>query len=131
MLVDVVSKNGNLLINVGPAADGSIPPLQLAAMRAMGSWLGENGDAIYGTRPWVRFGEPLAPVRYTASSAGVYLHALDPATGEVTLPPELAGREARWADGSIAAATSHADGTATLSIPDGLRGAAVAVATIG
>ncbi|WDH80048.1 alpha-L-fucosidase [Microbacterium esteraromaticum] len=130
MLVDVVSKNGNLLINVGPAADGSIPALQLEAMRAMGAWLTENGSAIYGTRPWVRFGEPLRPVRYTTSSEGVHVHALEPESGELTVPAELAEREARWADGSIAESVPASDGTSTLVIPDALRGDAVAVAML-
>lgn len=130
MLIDVVSKNGNLLINVGPAADGSIPALQLAAMRAMGAWLGENGGAIYGTRPWIRFGEPLAPLRYTASSDAVHVHTLDPTTGELGLPTELTGREARWADGSIAESQTRADGATSLIIPGALRGAAAAVATV-
>ncbi len=56
LLVDVVAKNGNLLINVGPAADGSIPALQRKAMQELGSWLAVNGAAIYGTRPWTRMG---------------------------------------------------------------------------
>ena len=130
MLVDVVSKNGNLLINVGPAADGSIPELQLAAMRTMGSWLRQNGSAVYGTRPWIRFGEPIAPVRYTSSAAGVHVHAMDPAGGELMLPPELAGRDVRWADGSRAQVTAGVDGVSVVEIPGALRGASVAVATV-
>lgn len=54
LFVDVVAKNGNLLINAGPRADGSIPDLQLAAMRELGAWLRVNGAAVYGTRPWLR-----------------------------------------------------------------------------
>ncbi|BDZ38511.1 alpha-L-fucosidase [Microbacterium suwonense] len=131
MLIDVVSKNGNLLINVGPAADGTIPALQLRAMREMGAWLEQNGRAVYGTRPWIRFGEPVGtPVRYTSSADGVHVHALDPAVGEIVLPDELAAREARWADGSSAASSTRPDGTVVLTVPDGLRSAPAAVATI-
>jgi len=52
--VDIVSKNGNLLLNVGPMADGTIPDLQLKRLRGLGDWLKVNGDAIFGTRPWTR-----------------------------------------------------------------------------
>jgi alpha-L-fucosidase len=56
-LVDVVSKNGNLLMNIGPRADGTIPDEVQQVLRDVGSWLKVNGDAIYGTRPWKTFGE--------------------------------------------------------------------------
>ncbi|MGB3376568.1 MAG: alpha-L-fucosidase [Microbacterium sp.] len=131
MLVDIVSKNGNLLINVGPAADGSIPELQRAAMRELGAWMAANGDAVYGTRPWIRFGEAVgAPVRYTRSGAGVHVHALDPSVGEIALPVELSGSvDARWADGSPADSVTGPDGVTMLRIPEKLRGAPVAVVT--
>jgi alpha-L-fucosidase len=52
LLADVVSKNGNLLLNVGPKADGTIPKLQEEHLIGLGRWLDINGDAIYGTHPW-------------------------------------------------------------------------------
>jgi alpha-L-fucosidase len=78
-LVDVVSRNGNLLLNVGPRADGSIPAPQLERLRAIGRWLEVNGSAIFGSRPWVRAdgrtGDGTS-VRFTASADGRTVHAI-------------------------------------------------------
>ncbi|WHU04581.1 alpha-L-fucosidase [Sphingomonas sp. NIBR02145] len=56
-LIDIVSKNGNLLLNVGPKADGTIPDEIAQVLQGMGGWLKVNGEAIYGTRPFQFFGE--------------------------------------------------------------------------
>lgn len=56
-LVDVVSKNGALLLNIGPKADGTIPDKEQEMLREIGAWLQINGEAIYGTRPHTVFGE--------------------------------------------------------------------------
>jgi alpha-L-fucosidase len=52
LLVDRVSKNGNLLLGIGPRADGAIPEAQADRLRGLGHWMQANAEAIYETRPW-------------------------------------------------------------------------------
>jgi alpha-L-fucosidase len=56
-LIDIVSKNGNLLLNIGPKPDGTIPEQQVSVLLEIGKWLKINGEGIYGTRPWKVAGE--------------------------------------------------------------------------
>jgi alpha-L-fucosidase len=57
VLIDIVSKNGVMLFNISPRASGEIPQNQQALLLKLGDWLGKFGEAIYGTRPWVVYGE--------------------------------------------------------------------------
>jgi len=70
LLVDVVSKGGNLLLDIGPTADGSIPVIMQERLLQVGAWLKVNGEAIYGTRPWRQMSE--GDVRYTSKGNALY-----------------------------------------------------------
>lgn len=104
-LVDVVSKNGNLLLNVGPRPDGTIPEPAQQVLREVGKWLMVDGEAIYGTRPWYVYGEgptkvvggyfhdsdtkPYTPedFRFTTKDSTLYAIELGwPTGGRVTIP---------------------------------------------
>ncbi len=56
-LIDVVSKNGSLLLNIGPKADGTISEDDTRILKEIGKWMSINGEAIYGTYPWRHYGE--------------------------------------------------------------------------
>ena len=72
-LVDTVAKNGNLLINVGPDSYGQIPTIQRNPLLGLGQWLAVNGDAVYGKKPWQRFGNNAGrELRYTAGDGVLY-----------------------------------------------------------
>jgi alpha-L-fucosidase len=94
-LADVVSKNGNLLLNIPVRGDGTIDDKEEAIVDAIAAWTGRNGEAIFGTRPWRRFGEgPTRPpagmlneneakpftaedIRFTRRSDALYAIILD------------------------------------------------------
>ncbi len=70
LLVDTVSKGGNLLLDIGPTADGRIPVIMQERLLQIGAWLKVNGEAIYGTHPWRETSE--GDVGYTSKSTSVY-----------------------------------------------------------
>jgi len=76
-LIDIVSKNGNLLLNIGPRSDGTITDEETATLLGTGKWLDVNGEAIYGTRPWHIYGE--GP---TKSASGAFADQKEPFTAK-------------------------------------------------
>jgi alpha-L-fucosidase len=88
-LVDIVSKNGNLLLNIGPKADGTIPEVMQSCLRHIGEWLKVNGEAIYGSRPWERYKD--GDVRFTHKGNTLYAIALTWPEEELRLT-SLAGK---------------------------------------
>jgi alpha-L-fucosidase len=101
VLVNLVSKGGNLLLDIGPTGDGRIPVIMQQRLIEMGDWLKVNGEAIYGTHPWKVSGEgPTKPakgdaerkqvfqpsdIRFTTKNGAVYAICLALPTGEVRI----------------------------------------------
>jgi alpha-L-fucosidase len=84
-LVDIASKGGNYLLNIGPTAEGVIPPPSVERLEAMGAWLDVNGEAIYGSKRGPIQG--LLWCRTTQKPGRIYLHVFDwPADGALALP---------------------------------------------
>ena len=95
LLCDIVSKGGNLLLNVGPDAQGRIPDQAARTLRGVGDWMRINGEAIYGTTasPFAR----LPWGRATRKGSALYLHVFDwPRDGRLVVPMQGEVRSARF-----------------------------------
>jgi len=111
-LIDVVSKNGNLLLNVGPRADGSIPEQDVKILQEIGAWLQVNGDAIYDSKVWHKSAEgPTKEIegqfteacvkeytkedfRFTVHGSSLYAFALNyPSNGSIVIRSLAASKD--------------------------------------
>ncbi|KAJ6436415.1 alpha-L-fucosidase [Purpureocillium lavendulum] len=72
-LVDIVSKNGNFLLNIGPRHDGSIPDIMQKNLRDAGQWIKAHGESIFGTRYW-NTTAGTGSLRYTTTTNAFYIH---------------------------------------------------------
>ncbi|TWT91223.1 alpha-L-fucosidase [Neorhodopirellula pilleata] len=84
-MVEVISRNGNFLINIGPKADGTLVPEQVERLRAMGDWLKINGDAIYGTRYWKESEQKDERLAFTTKGKKLYAIKLTKPTKPFTI----------------------------------------------
>jgi alpha-L-fucosidase len=116
MLVDIVSKNGNLLLNIPVRGDGTIDDDEIAFLGGMAKWMDINSEAIFGTRPWTAYGEGPSTeekaeagtfggardvrskpytsqdIRFTTKAGAIYAIFLDwPADGRITVKSFAAG----------------------------------------
>ena len=115
-LVRAAGRDANLLLNVGPRPDGTIPPEAQERLRAIGEWLGEYGGSVYGTR-----GGPIPPRPWgvtTSRGDTVFVHVLDWADRALALPA-LGGRvvRARMLRGGEPVRTTETEGGVTITLP--------------
>jgi alpha-L-fucosidase len=89
-LVMNVARNGNLLLNISPRADGTIPDRQREVLASVGKWLAANGEAIYGTRPWIRSEDER--VYFTSKPDTLYAMTFDWPAGELVIPALATGK---------------------------------------
>jgi alpha-L-fucosidase len=91
-LIDIVSKGGNFLLNIGPTAEGVVPAESIVRLKAMGRWMDVNGRAIYGAQA-SPFESP-AWGRYTQDDQAIYAHVFDwPEQGSLTIPLDASAKK--------------------------------------
>lgn len=76
-MIEVIARNGNFLVNIGPRADGTIPAPQVERLHAIGDWLKTNGEAIYGSRYWKVNEQEEGSLSFTTKGKNVYALALE------------------------------------------------------
>ena len=103
-LVDIVSKNGNFLLDIGPKADGSIPAIMQQGLRDAGAWIKAHSESIFNTR-YFRTTPGSNPFRLTTKLDAFYIHVISRGGATVTVPnriPYLPGDKITVVGGSLA-----------------------------
>jgi alpha-L-fucosidase len=127
-LADIVSKNGNLLLDIGPEADGSVSKLQLERLTGLGDWLAMNGEAIFDSSPWFRAEgstQSGIPIRFTQKDGVLYAILLaKPAGKSVTIAdlPIVKNSFVQMLGFQGNLHWSQADSKVTIALPDPLPG---------
>lgn len=120
-LVDIVSKGGNLLLNIGPSPDGTFDSVAYSRLKDIGSWMKQNGRSIYNTRMFEVFGESNT-LHYTRSKnqKEIYVLLSDLKEGEVTLPhlPYWSSWKASWLHSGKKISLRNQNGQVALNITD-------------
>jgi alpha-L-fucosidase len=128
LLVDIVSKNGNFLLDIGPRADGTIPDLMRERLLEIGAWLKVNGEAIYDSVPWWRASE-LGELRFTVKPGDAfYIHSLTPPAERLVVAAQVPIREGAQVtlcgyEGGPLAWSRDTDGALVIDVPAAARDA--------
>ena len=117
-MIEVISRNGNFLVNIGPRPDGTIPEPQVERLRAMGGWLKVNGEAIYETRYWKVNEQETASLSFTTKEKNIYALALERPEASFTIEATQG-----WEDGQVknVSLLGSADKVIWEITPDGLK----------
>ena len=115
-LVDIVSKGGNYLLNVGPTASGAMPPESIERLEAMGDWLSVYGEAVYGVGPGPIQDQPA--YRTTSNDLAVFVLLFDwPSGGKIQIPGVRANKARILGSSSTEVSLKVEDGLLSLGLP--------------
>ncbi|MFI6335850.1 alpha-L-fucosidase [Streptomyces sp. NPDC050535] len=124
-LVDIVSKNGNFLLDIGPRADGTIPEIMETRLRETGRWLKTNGEAIYDTTYWSRMAELGEDLRFTVrQNKAFYIHSLAAPGSKLTVAapvPIRAGDKVTMLGHHRPLTWKVSDGSLVIDVPEAAR----------